>query len=409
MRRRLSLVITAIMTLSLLFTSIIPLAATSDNANIPVRKIVVFQEQVSQAAQDAILAKAGAGKIKSLPLSGAAVVMATPAAEKALSKFAEVLYIEDDVIATIMVKPEKPGKPGGEDPPTPLAQITPWGIDRIDASLAWNTSTGSGVKVAVLDTGIDLTHPDLNVAGSYNAINSRKSANDDNGHGTHVAGTIGANNNDFGVVGVAPGVTLYAVKVLDRSGSGWVSDIIEGIEWCMVNDIQVINMSLGSASESTIFHKTVTDAYEAGIIIVAAAGNDGDGLNQPEYPAAWPEVIAVSATDKSDGLAYFSTFGSQIELAAPGFAIESTYKGGGYATMYGTSMATPHVTGVVALVIASATVTDTADDDDSTINNEVRSKLQSTADDLTDDNQDKDVYFGYGLVDAEEAVTGTGP
>lgn len=377
---------TLILTLSLLLVSFGSItAAPNDNANIPVRKIVVFQERVGQAAQDAILAKSGAGKIKSLPLTGAAVVMATPAAEKAILRFAEVLYIEDDVVATILVKPVKPPK----DPPPPLPeQDIPWGVDRIDADLAWATSTGSEVKVAVVDTGIDLTHLDLNVVGNYNVINPRKTANDDNGHGTHVAGTIGALDNDRGVVGVAPGVNLYAVKVLDRSGSGWVSDIVEGIYWCITNEIQVINMSLGASQGTVSFETAINDAYQTGIVIVAAAGNTGDTV---QYPAAYDNVIAVSATDNSDDLAYFSSRGVEVELAAPGVDILSTYKGGGYATMSGTSMASPHVAGVVALLLE-----DIADG--------VKDILHTTAEDLGDVGFDP--YYGYGLVDAEEAVTG---
>ena len=378
------------LTLSLLLMSFGTLAAAPDNA--ATRKIVVFQERVAPAAQDALLSKAGAATIKSLPLVNAAVVMATPAAERALARFGEVLYIEDDVVATILGKPDKPGKPGGKKPPPQPDQTTPWGVNRIDAEFAWDTSTGSGVKVAVVDTGIDLSHPDLNVAPeNFNAINSRKSANDDNGHGTHVAGTIAALNDDYGVVGVAPGASLYAVKVLDRSGSGWVSDIIEGIEWCITHDIQVINMSLGASQGTTAFESAIDAAYTAGIIIVAAAGNDYGG--PVNYPAAYDHVIAVSAVNADDTIATFSNIGTQVELAAPGVGIFSTYKGGTYATMSGTSMAAPHVTGVVALVLEDKG------------SSEVLGILQNSADDLGSSGWDN--KFGFGLVDAGEAVTGT--
>ena len=389
MNRRVSLVWTGIITLSLLFTSVGQVAAAPDAANGPARKIVVFQESVGQAAQDKIIDRAGAAKIKHLGLVNAAVVMATPAAEKALAKHAEVLRIEDDAVAAILGKPTKPGQP----PPTQPVQDLTWGVDRIDADLVWGTgNTGTNIKVAVVDTGIDLTHPDLAVAGGYNAISARKSYADDNGHGTHVAGIIAAKNNTIGVIGVAPGASLYSVKVLDRNGSGWISDIIEGIEWSVVNRMQVINMSLGSSTSVQSFHDAIIAAKNAGIVIVAAAGNSGDGDNTVEYPGAYPEVIAVSATNDSNLIASFSSRGLEVDLAAPGVNIFSTYKGGSYATYSGTSMAAPHVAGVAALVLSSGYLGD------------VRVRLQSTADDLGVSGTDS--LYGYGLVDAEEAAAG---
>ncbi|MHC4310790.1 MAG: S8 family peptidase, partial [Planctomycetota bacterium] len=195
--------------------------------------------------------------------------------------------------------------------------------------------------MAVLDTGIDYKHPDLddNCYGGVNVINPRKDYRDDNGHGTHVAGIIAAEDNDIGVVGVAPEAYLYGVKALDRNGSGWLSDIIAGLEWCVNNRMDIVNMSLGADSDIQAFHDAC-DAASATVILVAAAGNDGGAV---DYPAAYGSVIAVSATDSSDGLASFSNYGNEIEIAAPGVNILSTYKGGGYETHSGTSMAAPHV------------------------------------------------------------------
>ncbi len=277
MTKRMSVVATILITLSMLLTIGGQVAAAPNATNGQNRKIIVFQERVSQAAQDEILDRAGAAKIKHLGLVNAAVAMVTPASERALSARAEVLRIEDDAVATILGKPENTGKA----PPPQPAEVLPWGIDRIDAELAWSVSSGVGVKVAVIDTGIDLTHPDLatNIKGGINTISPLKSPNDDNGHGTHVAGTIAGIDNGIGVIGVAPGASLYAVKVLGKSGSGWISDIIEGIDWCIANDIDVINMSLGSSSDVQSFHDAIIAAYNSGIVIVAAAGNSGPGDN----------------------------------------------------------------------------------------------------------------------------------
>ncbi|MHC4685690.1 MAG: S8 family peptidase [Planctomycetota bacterium] len=245
-----------------------------------------------------------------------------------------VVSIEPDVVVTALPKPDTPPgqdkKPpdNGEEEPPPSQQL-PWGVDRIDAEWAWDTVTGAGAKVAVLDTGIDYKHPDLddNCYGGVNVINPRKDYKDDNGHGTHVAGIIAAEDNDIGVVGVAPGAYLYGVKALDRNGSGWLSDIIAGLEWCVNNGMDIVNMSLGTNSDIQALHDAC-DAASAKVILVAAAGNDGGAV---DYPAAYNSVIAVSATNISDGLAYFSSYGPEIEIAAPGVNILSTYKGGGGA------------------------------------------------------------------------------
>ncbi|MCL4459216.1 MAG: S8 family peptidase [Chloroflexi bacterium] len=366
---------------------------------IPTRHIVVFQDWVvNEAAQQTIIERTGGRWVKSLPLINAAVVLAYPANERALETHPGVLRVDKDTVVyalpgpvTVTAKPPKPT-------PTPQpAEVLPWGVDRIDADLAWATSRGAGVKVAVLDTGIDLDHPDLqaNIKGGINTINSLKSANDDNGHGTHIAGIIAAVDNDIGVIGVAPEAHLYAVKVLNRQGSGFVSDVIEGLQWSIDNGMQVVNMSFGSSADNQSLHDAVIKAYNAGIVLVAAAGNSGPADNTVNYPAKYAEVIAVSATDKTDALANFSSRGPEVELAAPGVDVYSTWKGDGYNTLSGTSMATPHVSGTAALSIASHP---------GYTNLQIRTLLQNTADDLGAVGRDN--LYGYGLVDAEEATTG---
>ena len=354
------------------------------------RKIVVFQEWfVNEPAQAALVRNVGGVIIKHLDLINAKAVYLPPQAQAPLEARPEILRIDDDLVIEAIDKPA--GKPGKPQPPPP-AQALPWGVNRIDSELAWDSSTGAGVNVAILDTGIDLDHPDLqaNIQGNVNLINPRKSGDDDNGHGTHVAGIVGAINNTIGVVGVAPGIYLYAVKVLDRTGSGWLSDLIEGLDWCVKNGMEVVNMSLGSSGDNQSFHDAITAAYNAGTTQVAAAGNDGGPIL---YPAAYSETIAVSATDSSDGIPSWSNSGPEIDLAAPGVSINSTYKGGTYTVLSGTSMAAPHVAGTAALVIAYGV----------TGPDSVKGALTSTADNLgyLADQQ------GAGLVDAEQAVTGT--
>lgn len=368
------------------------------------RKIVVFKSGVDEATREALINKVGGEKIKDLRLIRGKAVKLTPGMEKVLAKQPEVLRIDDDVIVEALVKKEsineleelmRPGyiKIVGTPKPQPL-EVLPWGVDRIDAEKVWGVTTGDPVKVVIIDTGIDLAHPDLkeNIKGGYNAIYPWKSANDDNGHGTHVAGIVGAIDNEIGVIGVGPKIDLYAVKVLNAAGSGYLSDVIEGLDWAINNGMQVVNMSLGTASNVLSFKEAVQRVNQAGIVQVAAAGNTGGAVI---YPAAYPEVIAVSATDNTDTIASWSSRGPEIDLAAPGVSIYSTYRGSTYKTLSGTSMAAPHVAGAAALVIDAKTC-------GACTPAEVQARLEATAEDLGAIG--KDNLYGSGLVDAEKAV-----
>lgn len=359
------------------------------------RKLVVFQENfVNQPAQDELVKRTGGVKVKSLPLINAAVVLANPASLKALRAEARVKRIDDDVQVFALVQP---GVKGGKPTPTQPPQSLPWGVDQVDAELAWATNNGTAVKVGIVDTGIDLTHPDLqaNIKGGVNTINPNKSANDDNGHGTHVAGTAAAINNTIGVVGVGPQIHLYAIKVLNRQGSGFLSDVIEGLQWAIANGMQVVNMSLGTSSDIQSFHDAVVAVNNAGTVQVAAAGNSGGAVS---FPAAYSEVIAVSATDKTNTIASWSSRGPEIDLAAPGLDIPSTYKGGTYATLSGTSMAAPHVTGGAALVLKTLVGTYDVNANGLWDPSEVQAKLEATAADLGA--AGKDTLYGSGLLNA---------
>jgi subtilisin len=269
---------------------------------------------------------------------------------------------------------------------TAFAQSTPTGINRIDGeSSSTESGNGSGsvdVDVAVIDTGIDLDHPDLNVAGGKNC-STGKSYDDGHGHGTHVAGTIGAKDDGNGVVGVTPGARLWAVRVLNNAGSGTRSSVICGIDYVTGKKgiIEIANMSLGGGgsdpkdgvvgdcSTGDSYHDAVCRSVAAGITYAVAAGNSSADANG-SVPAAYDEVITVSAladfdgltggvgaptcrTDVDDTFADFSNYGSDVDLIAPGVCINSTWKGGGYNTISGTSMASPHVAGAAALYKAA--------------------------------------------------------
>lgn len=242
----------------------------------------------------------------------------------------------------------------------PNPQI-PWGVLRVGAPSAWTRTQGEGASVAVIDTGIDASHPDLagQVAGGVNIIDPQHPDNwkDDEGHGTHVSGTIAANGRNGGIAGVAPMAKLYAVKVLDKDGNGNYSDVIAGIEWAMNHGIKIANMSLGADEGSEPLHRAVQAALAKGMVIVAAAGNTGGPVG---FPGAYPETIAVGASDSSDHVAPFSSRGPEVSYIAPGVEIVSTKMGGGYTSLSGTSMASPHISGLAALAFAQGATTPSA-------------------------------------------------
>ena len=248
-----------------------------------------------------------------------------------------------------------------EDPdPEPVDQSTPWGITRINAIPASLAVDESSVIVAIIDTGMDLDHPDLaaRYIWGYDFVNMDAIPEDDNGHGTHCAGTIAGIDNEIGVVGVAPNVGLYILKALDRRGSGSYTGIANSIIAATngpdgnpgtADDADVISMSLGGPVTTIELENAVNYALSYDVVVVCATGNEGASV--PSYPAAYDGVIKVGAVDSSDAIASFSNRGETI--LAPGVYVYSTYLGGGYATMSGTSMATPHIAGVVALAWAA--------------------------------------------------------
>lgn len=337
-------------------------------AQSPVKVIVVFNTDVDVSVINDV------GGQVDIVISGVKAVGATlpSSAIAKIKAHASVAFIEPDVEVTI---PEGSamggisGKPGGGDT-TPPSQSLPTGIDRINADLSTAAAgDGSGtvnVDIAVIDTGIDLKHSDLSVHRNVSFVIGAKTGNDDNGHGTHVAGTAAALDNTIGVVGVAPGARLWAVKVLDRNGSGWLSGVVAGVDYVTQNaaEIEVANMSLGFEGTSATFDAAIASSVAAGVTYAVAAGNSAKD-SATFSPANHPDVITVSAIADSDGksgalgaptsygaddsFATFSNFGQSVEIAAPGVNINSTYKGNTYSKLSGTSMASPHAAGTAAL------------------------------------------------------------
>lgn len=352
---------------------------------IPGQYIVVFKDNVSDVNQplNRLVTALGVrliytytsalkGFAATIPDAALNIIKADPA----------VSYVVPDKIVSLI---DKPG-----DVKAAAAQVVPTGIKRINADLSsQKAGNGSGavtnVAVAVIDTGIDSSHPDLNVVGGYNCTTFGLFTGqwkDQNGHGTHVSGTIGAKDDSSGVVGVAPGVPLYAVRVLNAAGSGTSSSVICGIDWVTKNaaakNIKVANMSLGGSgaddgncgrTNNDPQHTAVCNLVNSGVTLAVAAGNDTADAST-STPAAYDEAITVSAladfnglpggggastcyADVDDTFADFSNYGADVDIIAPGVCIYSTWLNGGFNTISGTSMATPHVTGAATLYIST--------------------------------------------------------
>ena len=269
-----------------------------------------------------------------------------------------------------------------------LADYTPYGIVNVNAVYAHQHNvTGKGVKVALADSGIDYNNPDLSTSyiGGYDFVNNDSDPLDDYGHGTAVAGTLAAALDGYGIVGVSPDVDLYSLKVLDNSGQGYVSALIDAIDWAEANNIKIFSMSLGSESGSTFLEEKLDEAYSNGMLFLAASGNEA---GPPIFfPAKYDSVIAVGAVDQSSAIAAFSSIGNEQELVAPGVDITTTGLNNEFWLVSGTSMSAPHAAGVAALYWSA---------DSSLSNEEIRNKLISTANDLG--KSGLDTSYGYGLV-----------
>lgn len=277
----------------------------------------------------------------------------------------------------------------------------------VDAVAAWDITRGSGTKVAIIDSGVAVDHEDISHkvvarANFSDTIIHEPADYDRYGHGTHVAGIVAAEHNSAGVAGVCPDCTILDVKVLNDAGAGSSSAVAAGIDWAVANGAKVINMSLGQSVPSLTLEAAIKNAWNNGVVLVAAAGNAG--TQAPIYPAAYPKVIAVAATDNKDVIAPFSTHGEWVDVAAPGVDIYSTFpnhdfvlglqngRHKGYDLASGTSMASPIVAGVAALVWSSHP---------DTTNKSVREDIESTADPI----EGTGTYWEHGRVDADDAVS----
>jgi thermitase len=307
------------------------------------------------------------------------------AVEKARAYVANpnVIFAEPDYVAKADGSPDDP------------SLANQWGLTKVQAPAAWEITQGSPeVKIAILDTGIELNHPDLagKIVASKN-FTSSNTADDVYGHGTHVAGiAAAATNNEVGVAGLGYNSTIMNVKVLGDDGYGSYSWIAQGIIWAADNGAQVINMSLGSTSASSTLESAVNYAWSKGVVVVASAGNSGSSTRT--YPASYTNVIAVAATDLLDRLPNWSNFGDWVDVAAPGNSIYSTLMNNSYGYRTGTSMASPFVAGLAALVFTH--VTDT--NGNKMLNDEVRTQIEKTCDDIGV------AGIGSGRINAYKAV-----
>lgn len=359
------------------------------------KEMLIKFRQAPGPAEEALIRQFGGRIEKRLRLPN--VVKAT-VPEEALERLGQdpaVVYIEENL--TIRLPDRTVRALSTKSAAAPLAvgeYEQSWGVRRIGAEFMHDSGiTGRGVKIAVLDTGIDYNHPELkaNYKGGVNLINPGSTDPRDDAtssHGTHVAGIIAAARNGAEVVGVAPDAELYAVKILGGDGRGDSATVAEGILWAVDNGMDIINISAASIP-STAVQEALQAAENAGILVVAAAGNES---GQPiSFPASFEPVIAVTATDQSDNLAPFSNQGPQADLAAPGVRIKSTFRveSGSYGEISGTSQAAPHVTGLAALLLSADPLLSL---------DGLRLRLQELALDLGAPGRDP--LYGYGLAQA---------
>jgi len=389
--------LTIVMVLGLLvsivgFASPLSTVDAKDNNSAADRLLVKFEPGMSGNDKAQVHSQVG-GKVESvIPGIGIHVVTvprgqgATKSAAYRLNK--GVRHVEIDTIVQVL------------DIPNDQYFTEQWGMTKVQAPQAWDITEGSpGISIAILDTGIDMDHPDLadKIVSDVNFTDSPTSDYNGHKHGTHVAGIAAAiGGNGIGVAGLGYDCSLMNVKVLGDDGFGYASWVAQGIIWAADNGADVINLSLGDTSPSVAMEDAVDYAWTKGVVVVAGAGNSGG--TAPFYPAYYENCIAVGATDANDQLAYFSNHGTWVDVAAPGVAIYSTLPDGEYNAASGTSMASPHVAGLAGLLFS--TTTDSNGND--RLNDDVRYMIEATCDDVGID-------VAYSRINAYQAVQGVEP
>lgn len=270
-----------------------------------------------------------------------------------LQKLRGLVAIEQDRQVRVDSRMLLPGV-GRQTMPLDPAKRIPWGVAAVRAPKLWKKSYGERIRIGIVDTGVDFAHADIkpSLSRGINLLQRHTLPLDDNGHGTHIAGTIAASNKLSGIRGVAPAASLFPVKAFDREGSAYVSDIIAAIHWCIAEQMNIINMSFGMSQYSAALHYAVKAALRRNVIIIASSGNSGK-RRQIDYPARFAQTIAVGAINRNRKIAAFSNRNSSIDVYAPGEAIYSTWIGGKYNELNGTSMAAAHVSGVAALLMSA--------------------------------------------------------
>ena len=395
MRKAILASVVGILLISLLST--VAFAAPPDN-QVPVSDfssqqiLVKFKPGVTLPQAAEMHRQLGGQAKETIPGIGVQVVTVpkgqAKAKAKAYSANARVAYAEPDFLAQALGSPDDP------------FLTNQWGLTKVGAPQAWEVTTGgSSIDIAILDTGVDVDHPDLaNKIVDNRNFTTSNTTDDIYGHGTHVAGIAAANtNNGIGVAGLGYSCSIINVKVLGDDGMGYWSWIAQGIIWAADNGAEVINLSLGDSSNSSTVEDAINYAWYKGVVVICAAGNDGN--SNPFYPAYYPNCIAVAATDASDMLSPWSNRGDWVDVGAPGDNILSTWKGNRYGSMSGTSMASPHVAGLAALVFT--TVSDT--NGDGKLNDEVRSRIEASCDDIGVSG------IGYGRINAARAMGDVAP
>ena len=374
---------------SLLFFATLITTALLAKEHAPGRLIVQTTKGAHPDVVAHALASHGARVLKTLPQLGVSVLSINEAQSdhiaQSLSASGLFTFVEQDFIARVSATtPNDPSYP------------SQWHLPKIQAPSAWDLTKGAaGVPVALIDSGVDSTHPDLGpkIVAGWNYVDGNSNTADQFGHGTETAGVLAAaSNNGVGVAGVSWSNTILPLVVVNGAGFANYSDIASAIQYAADHGVRVVNISIGGSSSSSVIQSAVDYAWSKGTVVFAAAGNDSNStLN---YPAACTNVVAVSATDANDGLAWFSSYGSDIDVAAPGTSIVTTTMGGGTAAVDGTSFSSPIAAGAAALMLAA---------NPSLSATQVVSLLEQNSDDLGAPGWDQ--YFGWGRVNAYRAVT----